>query len=184
MSWSPDSLALVFGLIDPRTRADLWVLPLKGDRKPQPFLHSSFSEGSGQLSPDGKWLAYTSNETGQNEVYVRSFPSGPGRKLSTDGGNYPRWRPDGKEIFYLSDGKLMAAEVRNTGPSSSFEYVPPKELFDTHISSAIHAPYRPYAVSRDGQRFLVPRPVVPLADVSPTSVTVVINWPALLQDQR
>ena len=95
-------------------RSDLWVLPLFGDRKPFPFVATSVNKGNGQFSPDGRWVAYQSNESGRYEVYVQPFP-GPGGKwqVSTDGGIAPRWRRDSKELFYIApNGKLMAVPIR------------------------------------------------------------------------
>jgi serine/threonine protein kinase len=100
--WSRDGRFIVYQEADPKTRLDIWVLPMDGVtyRKPVPFLRSKFNEFSGQLSPDSHWMAYASDESGQREVYVQSFPEGEGRtKISTAGGEQPRWRGDGKELF-------------------------------------------------------------------------------------
>ena len=93
------------------------MLPLFGEHKPFPFVNTSFDEALGQFSPDGRWVAYHSNESGRHEVYVQPFP-GPGGKwqISTSGGIEPRWRRDGKELFYIApDGKLMAAPIQSAG---------------------------------------------------------------------
>jgi Tol biopolymer transport system component len=160
------------------------TLQLKGDRKPAPFLQTAFDESFGQISPDGKWILYASNESGGREIYVRPFPSGSGRwQVSTKGGTYGRWRPDGKELFYLSsinNGKMMAVEVRGSG--STFGYGTAKELFDSQYINYLHGlNYHPYAVSRDGQRFLIPRPVESSSDATSNFVTVVVNWTSLLK---
>jgi len=132
MSWSPDGRWIVYVVVDPKTGLDLWVLPLSGERKPIALVHTTFVETKGQVSADGKWLVYTSNETGRNEIYVKPFPTGDGRwQISTGGGVYPRWRPDGRELFYTTGatgGKIMAVEVSSSG--STFEAGSPKELFD------------------------------------------------------
>jgi Tol biopolymer transport system component len=150
------------------------MLPLSGERKPYPFLQSTFNELGARFSPDGKWLAYFSLESGRPEVYVVPFP-GPGGKwqVSTGGGTWPRWRRDGKEIFYLSpDNKVMAAEVRASG--TSFEIGAAQPLFETR-------PYRSggaaFDVSADGQRF-----IIEYAGEQPTAaITLVVNWDAELK---
>ncbi|MGD1095748.1 MAG: hypothetical protein ABSB35_27610 [Bryobacteraceae bacterium] len=111
--WSPDGKFVLYHSANPQTGDDLWILPVTGDRKPVPFVRTAFNEQNGQFSPDGRWVAYHSNESGNNEVYVVPFP-GPGgkRQISAGGGSFPRWRQDGKEIFYIgADQRLTAAEV-------------------------------------------------------------------------
>jgi Tol biopolymer transport system component len=133
--WSKDGRYLLYGESRGATGFDLWVLPMTGAsgvRKPIPFLQTKFNETQGQFSPDGRWIAYTSDETGRNEVYVRSFPTGSGKfQISNNGGTQPRWRGDGKEIYYLaSDSKLMAATVKST--AETFEKETLKVLFEAH----------------------------------------------------
>ena len=140
MSWSPDGSSVVYEVIDPKTSNDLWVLPLSDDRKPSPLLQTPFAESHGQISPDGKWLAYYTNETGRNEVYVQPFPTGAGKwQVSTNEGWFPRWRRDARELFYMtqqSGGKMMAVDVRSNG--STFEAGSPKELFDSPYVNLQH----------------------------------------------
>ena len=114
MHWSTDGRYIAYDEVDSKTKTDLWVLPLFGDRKPIPFLRTEFNESLGHFSPDGRWFAYVSDESGRKEVYVQTFPpSGAKWQISTDGGSFPNWRGDGKEIFYMSpDQKLMSVEVR------------------------------------------------------------------------
>jgi Tol biopolymer transport system component len=171
--WSPDGKFLAY--YESRLGISaIWMLPLSGERKPFPFLQSSFNQLGARFSPDGKWLAYFSGESGRPEVYVVPFP-GPGGKwqVSTGGGTWPRWRRDAKEIFYLSpDNKVMAAEVR--GNQSGFEIGAVRALFETR-------PYRSggaaFDVSADGQRF-----IVEYAQKQPTAtITLVVNWPAELK---
>jgi hypothetical protein len=124
-----------------------------------------------------------SNESGQSEIYVKPFPSGSGHwQVSTNGGVFSRWRPNGKELFYLTslnNGKMMAVEIKQGG--SSFQYETAKELFDSKYVNYIHGLfYHTYAVSPDGQRFLIPRPVETVSEVS-NSVTAVLNWTSLLK---
>jgi serine/threonine protein kinase/Tol biopolymer transport system component len=165
--WSSDGRFLLYYDQDPTTKFDLWVLPLSGDKKPIPFLQTEFNELEGVFSPDGKWIAYQSDESGRYEVYVQPFPAGGKSQISRSGGTRPRWRRDGRELFYLdTDGKMMAVDLR-TG--ASFQAGVPQPLFETHITTMETR----YAVTRDGQRFLLP---VSLGEAGPA--TVVINWTA------
>ena len=175
--WSRDGHFIIYGVIDPKTSWDLWVLPLDGDRTPIPFLQTDFDERQAQFSPNGKWVAYTSNESGRVEVHVRPFPAAAGNwQVSTDGGEQPRWRSDGKELFYLSaDHKLMALEVNTEGPT--FEHHAPKALFVTRVGG-IDTPGHYYAVTGDGQRFLLNNLV---EEAAHTPITVVTNWTAGLK---
>jgi len=168
--WSRDGRWLAYWERHPETSVDLWVLPLSGDRKPVPFLRTKANEHGGRFSPDGKWMAYHSDETGSQEVYVQPFPASGGRwQVSKDGGGYPKWRRDGKELFYLAaDKKIVAVDVE-TG--STFQVGVPRPLFETRIS----VPYAHFAVTGDGRRFLVPTPV---AGAQSTPATVVLNWTA------
>ena len=139
--------------------------------KPYVVLQTQFNETHGRFSPDNRWLAYVSNESGRNEVYVQSFPPSGGKwQVSTTGGAQPHWRADGKELFYMTpDRKLMAVDVNS---QQSFGVGAPKLLFQTTVAR-YEAPNR-YAVSRDGQRFLINSAV---EEVSHT-MTVVLNWTA------
>src|SRR5207247_1458230 len=124
------------------------------DKKPIPYLRTEFNEWHGFFSTDGKWIAYDSDESGKSEIYVQTFPAtGAKWQVSRNGGTHPRWRRDGKEWFYLRvDRKMMAVEVK-TGVT--FQAGSPQPLFETHIDT----PQTRYAVTRDGQRFLLPAPV-------------------------
>src|ERR1043166_8336253 len=121
--WSSDGRFLLFRRIDPQTGQDLWVVSIVGDKKPFPFLKTPFDERDGQFSPDGKWIAYQSNESGRFEVYVRPFPDpGESFQISTNGGSQVRWNKNGREIFYLSlDSKMMAASVKLSPDGQSLE---------------------------------------------------------------
>ena len=133
----------------------------------------------GEFSPDGRWIAYQSAETGRYEVYVRPFPAAVGKwQLSAGGGTNPRWRPDGKELFYLApDRRLMAVELRSDG--TTLEPSAPRTLFQTRISGPLGGGVRNnYAVSRDGQRFLIATDEV---DHRSSPIIVVLNWTALLE---
>jgi Tol biopolymer transport system component len=172
LSWSPDGRFILYA---DRTNNNLFVLPFSGDRKPFPFLKTQFNGVSAQFSPDGRWVAYQSNDPGRAEVYVAPFP-GPGgpRQISTAGGSLPRWRRDGAEIFYLDpDNNLMAAAVNGKG--GSFDVGAVKLLFGTHAAQG--GRYR-YGASADGQRFLIN--TLPEQTAS-APITVVLNWTAGLK---
>jgi eukaryotic-like serine/threonine-protein kinase len=174
MDWSRDGRYIVEDVQDPKTKSDIWVLPLFGDRKPFPYLQTEFNEGFAKLSPNGQWLAYTSDETKRTEIYVQTFPTPGGKwQISTNGGFYPVWSQDGKELFYIgADQKLMAVEV--TG-GNTFQAGIPKPLFQTRLG--IRPSRVAFDVSKDG-RFLMP---VPVENAAPTPMTVVVNWTAGLK---
>jgi Tol biopolymer transport system component len=172
--WSHDGRVVVFagvGKDDPGP--DLWVLPLSGDRKPARFLQTPFNEDSPAFSPDDRWVAYNSNASGRLEVYIRSFP-GPGGQfqVSRNGGWAPRWRRDGKEIFFLAlDGAMMAADVTL---GKDVQASVPHMLFPTPLlrTNDRHV----YTVSGDGKRFLLR---VPDQRQVLIPITMVLNWPAI-----
>jgi Tol biopolymer transport system component len=175
--WSPDGRFVIYRTVDPKTNYDLWILPLHGDRKPFPFLVTRFQELDAQFSPDGRWVAYASNESGRFETYVQPFP-GPGGKwqVSDNGGVQPRWRRDGKELFYVAaDSKLMAVPVNVSTDGKSFESGKPQTLFTTRMfSGGVRNAFRhQYDVSKDGQRFLI-NAVSDEAGATP--ITVILNW--------
>jgi Tol biopolymer transport system component len=180
--WSADGRFLVYQVAVPKTFTDIWVLPLSGERQPFPFLQTEFSEEHPQFSPDGRWLAYTSNESGRPEIYVQSFPASGGKwRVSTHGGAHPRWRGDGKELFYLDlhGKKLLAVAVK--GAAHTFEAEVPVALFDVNVGRYIPgllAGMYHYDVTADGQRFLV-NTLVEEPTASP--ITVVLNWIAGLK---
>jgi hypothetical protein len=172
--WSKDGRYIIERTgFDAKTAA-IWVLPLFGDKKPFPFLRTEANESWAKLSPDGRLLAYTSDETKRDEIYVTTFPR-PGGKLqmSTNGGSYPVWGRDGKELFYVSaDAKMMAVRVK-AGPK--FDAGVPKPLFDVRTDLT---PFGSgYDVSKDG-RFLI---AVPVEQSGTTPITVVVNWQAALK---
>ncbi len=174
--WSPDGKDLLFSATDAKTKSDLWVMPLTGERKPFPYLQTEFNETQAHFSPDGKWVAYVSDESGTPEIYVRPFP-GPGGKwqLSTGGGVQPRWRRDGKEICYFSmDSKVVAVQVSRAG--STFEVGTRTQLFDMQSKglSSLHD------ISHDGQWFLFR--VAPGGTTS-LPLTLITNWEEELKKQ-
>ncbi|HEY7185880.1 MAG TPA: protein kinase [Vicinamibacterales bacterium] len=180
-AWSPDGRFVVFTATGPRSLSDIWLLPVAGAKRATPFLESPFNKTQAQVSPDSRWIAYTSYESGGDEVYVESFPTpGSKKQVSVGGGVQPRWRRDGKELFYLAtDGRLMATAVMS-GKTLAFGETKP--LFKTavipHGSQSIGlATY--YDVTPDGQRFLC---VIPSAsDTTFAPITVVLNWQAALR---
>jgi eukaryotic-like serine/threonine-protein kinase len=187
MSWSADDKYILYMLQDPKTGYDGWALPLTGDRKPFPILNTVFAEAHPQISPDGKWVAYGSDETGRREIYVQSFPPGAGKwQISSSGGNYARWRRNGKELFFMeatTGGKMFFAGIDSTGGTLKFSA--PRPLFDSgyvNQSFGHTGNWNVYAVSTDGQRFLIPRPESNLTGASTnTPITVVLNWTAGLK---
>jgi len=171
--WSRDGRFLMYYRTDTKTRLDTWVLPLFGDRTPMKILGTPYNESQGQFAPDGKSFAFVSDESGQPQVYLQSFPSPTLQaQVSTGGGTQPRWRPDGRELFYLAPhGKIMAVSMRG---SATLETDAPRPLFNTPLDSG--ALRQTYAVSPDGQRFLLQTP----SASSSSTLTVVLNWPGLL----
>jgi len=153
--WSPDGRYIVYSSISPRTKTDIWILPTSGDRKPRPFLQTPADELQGQISPDGHWIAYTSNESGVWEVYLQSFPEpGAKRTISIGGGTEPHWRRDGRELFYLSlDRTLMSVNVTLGSAAPTIERARP--LFRAAVPDSFGVFVNYYAVSADGQRFLI-----------------------------
>ena len=174
LGWSPDEQSILVSVAAPKTGADITLVSQRG--KSEAFLHSEFNESHAQLSPDGKWIAYASDESGTNEVYVQSFPDlSKGKwQISSEGGVQPRWRKDGKELFYLAfDGTIMAVAI--TTKVASFEAGTPQGLFQSNLKTT--DPRRPeYDVFPDGQQFLVLMSVKSGA----TPMNVIVNWPALL----
>ncbi len=165
LDWSPEGAWLLYGVYDPKTHTDLWVLPLSGERKPRPVLNSPFSESDGRFSPDGKYLAYVSDETGRQEVFVQPFPpTGPKWQISTAGGSSPRWRRDGKEIlFFQPESAWMVVEIRT---DRGFEAGVPRKLFEIPQMGGTD-------VTADGQRFLVN---MPHGENTVAPATVILNW--------
>ncbi len=176
--WSSDGRFLVYTAGGKQSSSDLWLLPLVGDRRPRPFLETAFNKVQAQISPDTRWIAYTSYESGNDEVYVQSFPEpGSKRQVSIGGGVQPRWRQDSKELFYLAlDQQLMAVPLEG---GTTFEPGTATPLFKTrslpHGSQSIGLATL-YDVSPDGQRFVsygAPEEMGP-------PITVVLNWMAAL----
>jgi dipeptidyl aminopeptidase/acylaminoacyl peptidase len=172
-AWSSDGRYLVYATVNDETRWDLWLFPLFGDRKPTPLVRTPFNEFQAQISPDGRWLAYASDETGSYEIHVQAFPTPTWkRRISTSGGTEPQWRGDGRELFYLStQGKLMSVDV---GKGEMFESGEPQQLFQARVAGIAR---NHYVAARDGSRFLIATQPEPAAA---TPITVELNWTVLL----
>ena len=158
--WSPDGHVLLYLNADPKTHLDIWALPIGREEKPFPVVQSPYQDLNPQFSPDGTWIAYQSDESNRHEIYVRPF-RGPGAPvpISTGGGTPPRWRRDGKELFYLGlDRRLMAVPIAWPSNGRSVEAASPARLFQTKIGGP-GISQREYEVSPDGQRFLIDTPV-------------------------
>jgi eukaryotic-like serine/threonine-protein kinase len=173
--WSPDGRYIIGSVPQQTTGDDLWLIPLGGDKKPFKFLGPPSDQLHANFSPDGRFVAYSSNESGRFQVYVQTFPLSDRKwQVSTDGGYEPRWRGDGREIYYLSeDRKLMAVAV-GAGPS----FAVPKILFQTRVPEGVTSRRTHYVPSRDGQRFLIN---TQSNDALPNPITVVFNWQAELK---
>jgi Tol biopolymer transport system component len=166
---------LAFMALDPKTRWDVWIIPLNDTTKTAPFLTSQFSEREAAISPDGRWVAYVSGESGQREVYVQGYPGPSGKwQISTHGGRDPLWGADGRQLYYLSpEGSMMSAPIE-TQPT--FQVGMPARLFQASPPSDDPGG-RCYAVSADGRRFLILRPT--RAHSLPATL-VMMNWTAAL----
>ncbi len=180
LDWSPDGKLLAYFRweLSTTTQSQLWILPVK-DRKPYMFSElQQSSSPSYRFSPDGKWVAYSASESGREEVYVTPFP-GPGGKwqVSTEGGAFPQWRHDGSELFYMSlDNKLMSAQVKEKG--SSFVVGTVKPLFEAKPYFGLFTANL-FDVTADGQRFIIPHD----SGQASRTISLVVNWPALLKKQ-
>jgi Tol biopolymer transport system component len=170
--WSRDGKYILEERPDPKTVNDIWVLPTLGEKKePFPYLHTAFREQFAKLSPDGRWLAYQSDESKRFEIYVVTFPNLGGKwQVSTGGGSRPVWSRDGRELYFISaDSKMMAVDIRS---GTKFDFGVPKPLFDVRMDAGAW-----FDVSKDG-KFLLPAQVEASATVP---MTVVVNWQAGLK---
>jgi len=184
--WSRDGRFIIYEIPGTKTGQDLWIAPQpvqgeSGDRKPFPYLQTEFDERHGRFSLDGRWVAYSSNESGRDEVYVQSFPV-PGAKfpISAGGGMEPQWRKDGTELFYISEDRtLMAVPVKLASSASEpLQVGQAKPLFSVPVVDTFIVG-RSYEVSNDGQRFLLRGPGS--GETAP-SLTVVLNWQTQLKE--
>jgi Tol biopolymer transport system component len=176
-SLSRDGSRLLFSAFGLRSSFDVWELSLAPVPQPTAVLQSAFNEYQAAFSPDGRWIAFVSNETGSPQVYVQAYPGGdPRQQVSSRGGSDPRWRADGRELFFIGEDRLLMAAPFSTGSAGV-----PVTLFRTRVPISGN-PYRlPYAPSDDGQRFLVNTAPV---DTPPPAIQVVLDWRALLPAER
>ena len=179
-SWAPDGRTLIGDFFDVKTGRDLWLFSASAERSPAPFIQTQFSEADGHISPDSRWIAFTSDESGANEIYVTTFPQ-PGRRLrvSTDGGRSSRWRDDGTELFFETKGKVMAASITTTATGASgaigLQVGVPRDLFALPDQGAFWIP------AKGGQRFLVG---VEVTKAAPAPIQVVLNWSGPAKNQK
>ncbi len=167
--WTRDGRYLIFGRQDSKNDWDILYMPLEGDRKPVPLVNGPFLEDSARLSPNGKWLAYQSTESGQLEVYVTSFPTPTGKwQVSSGGGALPVWSPDGKELYYAGGNKLRAVEITN---AEQFSLGPTHDLF------ALDANLQQFEVAPDGKRFLIQR----AGPGASPPISLVLHWEKLAE---
>jgi hypothetical protein len=173
--WMPDGSGIVFHTYQKGTGSDIWLLETAGTRA-VPLVQTAFDEMQGQISSDGKWLAYTSAESGTAEVYIRSMLDASRRwQVSAGGGSDPRWRGDGRELFYISaDSWVTAVEFSDRHPA------PPHRLFEAHVTPPGDPYMSNYDVTSDGRRFLVKQPV---HDVTSAPLVAVSNWTASLRER-
>ena len=180
-AWSPDGRFIIYLRRGVKTRMDLWALPMFGDKKEYQLSNSPFNEQTPALSPDGRWLAYTSDETGNYEIYVQSFLAdgklrADKQRVSTNGGTYPVWRRDGSELFFVAnDGQMMSSAVKTGG--TEFQFAAPKPLFKTRMLAWM-TNFHEYDVSPDGQRFLIGTLI---GEPKAPPPTVILNWTADLK---
>jgi Tol biopolymer transport system component len=172
--WSQDGKFLVYEVTDPKTGDDLWILPMSGIAKPFPFSATEHSERNARFSPDGKWIAYTSDESGQLDVYIQAFGNHGGKwRVSSNGGRMPSWSKDGKDLFYVTgETQFMSVPIES---EPAFKIGTPVPMFQIQMAeTGITAENRTeYAISVDGNRFLINKKIE--EEVS-TPITIITNW--------
>ena len=174
--WSPDGAYLLVWFQDGKTGFDIQLVPTDGGEQPTWFLKTPFNEGQARISPDGKYVLYTSDESGRGEIYIQTFPKpGNKRRISNDGGFWPRWRGDGKELFYVASNlTVMSVSLDSSNPLAGGP-LKPLFQFPTGPDMGSIGSTEPFEVSSDGRRFLV------LPDKLITSISLIVNWPSQLK---
>jgi len=171
IDYSPDGRILLYVEQSKATGADIWAVPLDGTAKPFPVVQSPTDQDEAQFSPDGRWIAYRSMESGRPEIFLQRFPAGAKQQVSLGGGDQPRWRRDGRELFYVaSDTRLMAVPITQSA-NGGLELGAATPLFPTRLAS-LDQRHAQYAVSADGQRFLLNV----FTDVTASPISIVLNW--------
>jgi Tol biopolymer transport system component len=168
--WSPDGKLVLYNT----GATGIWAAPIGGGRQPFPIVQGPGYPDQGRVSPDGKWIAYRSSESGREQVYVQSFPAaGAKLQISTEGGWEPSWRRDGRELYYTIHNKLMAVDVKAT--AGKFDYSAPKMLFEGPFVLDVRR--NRYTAAVDGQRFLI---VTAAEEGTPSPIHIVLNWKSAL----
>ena len=171
--WSVDGRFILYKQIDQATGAsDLWALPMSGEGAPFKVVHTQYDERDGQFSPDGKWVAYESNESGRPEIYIQPFPGpGPKARVSINGGTQVRWRSNGKEMFYIApDERLMVVGIDLAAGAAGVGT--PAPLFTTRLAPIRSISRQQYVVAPDGQRFLISS----VEESATSPITLILNW--------
>lgn len=171
--WATDGQTLIAEIASAKTSDDLWLFQASPGKPPVPFLQTAFMEVSPRISPDSRWVAFTSDESGSNEIYITTFPTAGRRKrVSTAGGTGARWRDDGKELFFQAKGNVMAATVQTTMTGTG---APEIQIGVPRVLFGLPDGRGPWVPGKGGQRFLV---AVRQAPAPPAPITVVLNWDA------
>jgi Tol biopolymer transport system component len=181
--WSPDGQVIAYQTptVLNQTGVDIWMLPMAGDRKPFPFVQGPASDFAAAFSPDGRWVAYVSDESGAPQVYVRPFPPSAGVfQISKSGGTQPQWRGDGKELYFVISGGANTMMAATIDTSREFQAGLPQVLFEGGFIANPGGRHQ-YAVTKDGRRFLVLVPQTSDSMAGPQPLTVVTNWLAAVQ---